>query len=189
MKKQWLVNLYHRGQARVSDRDNLDNDVERKAFDKWWKNNAHKRKDKHPNIYNDFEAFYAGDDNDDSAKGKIYDQLELIPLPFTEKPQGDENATGIVIDGQTIEKIAEGLKLAGYELRKIGEGKPEATNAPKSWDDLPVILTPEEVQDVLRISRPTFFRMVKEGKLAGATKQGGSWLIDREVLRASFLAR
>jgi excisionase family DNA binding protein len=181
MKKQWLVNKYHRGQARVSDRDNLDDDAERKKFDAWWKSSADKYEEKNLNAHNDFKAFYAGNDSDDSAKGKVYDQLELIPA--TEAQQGDEDAPGI--DGQTIEKIAEGLKLAGYELRKIGEDKPEATNAPKSWDDLPVILTPEEVQAVLRISRPTFFRMVKEGKLAGATKQGGSWLIDRDTLKAS----
>lgn len=113
----------------------------------------------------------------------MYDQLNL--LPPTETPQGDEDAPGIVIDKQTIENIITAIKKAGYELRKINEDKPEAINAPKSWDDLPVLLTPEEVQVVLRISRPTFFRMVKKGKIAGATKQGGSWLINKEILRVS----
>ena len=182
MKKQWLVNLYNRGQARVSNRDNLEDDAERKAFDKWWKSSAHKYKEKNPKAHAEFEAFYNGNDNDDSTEVKVYAQLELIPT--TEKAQGATMAPNLIIDAQTIETIAEGLRLAGYELRKI-EDKPDATNVPKSWDDLPVLLTPEEVQAVLRISRPTFFRMVKDGKLAGATKQGGSWLVNKDVLRAS----
>jgi excisionase family DNA binding protein len=179
MKKQKLVNVYRSGQARVSDRELLDDDAERKAFDAWWKSSAHKYKDEHPNVYDAFEVFY----NNDGAEIKIYDQLDL--LPSAEMPQGDEDAPGIVIDTQMIEKIAEGLQEAGYELRKVGESKPEAIDAPKTWDDLPLLLTPEEVQAVLRISRPTFFRLVKAGKIAGATKQGGSWLIDRETLQAS----
>jgi len=172
MKKQWLVNLYRKGQARVDDRSKLD-DAERKAFDTWWKSSAHKYKAEHPNVYDAFEAFYKAG----GAEVKIYDQLDL--LPPTEAPQGAKLTPGLVIDAQTIEKIVEGLQKAGYELRKVSD------NAPKSWDDLPVLLTPEEAQAVLRISRPTFFRMVKEGKIAGAKKQGGSWLIDKDTLRAS----
>ena len=179
MKKQWLVNQYRSGQARIDDRARLDDDAERKAFDAWWKKSAHRYKDEHPNVYDAFEAFYDGD----GAELKVYDQLDL--LPDAEILQGDKDAPGIVIDAQMIEKIAEGLQEAGYELRKIGESKPEAPSAPKTWDELPVLLTPEEVQAVLRISRATFFRLVKGGKIAGATKQGGSWLIDKEVLKAS----
>lgn len=179
MKKQWLVNQYRSGQARIDDRARLDDDAERKAFDTWWKSSAHKYKDERPDQYDAFEAFYNGD----SAEVVEYDQLDL--LPPTDAPQSNTMAPDLVIDAQTIEKIAEGLKKAGYELRKIGEGKPEETNTPKTWDDLPMLLTPEEVQAVLRISRPTFFRLVKAGKIAGATKQGGSWLIDKETLQAS----
>jgi excisionase family DNA binding protein len=175
MKKQWLVNLYRKGQARVDDRSKLD-DAECKAFDGWWKKNAHRYKDEHPNLYDNFEAFYDGDD----AEVKSYDQLELLSNPdTTETPQGDKVAPGFVIDDLVIEDIVNAIKSAGYELRKISD------SVTKSWDDLPVLMTPEEVQAVLRISRATFFRLIKEGKIAGATKQGGSWLIDKEALRAS----
>ena len=179
MKKQALVNKYRIGQARPEDRRHLDDDAERKSFDTWWKSSAHKYKDDYPSVYDNFEAFYNGD----GAEVVVYDQLDL--LPDAEQSQGEEDAPGIVIDAQMIKKIAKGLQEAGYELRKIGESKPEAPSAPKTWDDLPLLLTPEEVQAVLRISRPTFFRLVKAGKIAGATKQGGSWLIDRETLQAS----
>ena len=176
MKKQALVNKYRIGQARPEDRRHLDDDAERKAFDTWWQNSAHKYKDEHPNVYDAFETFYKAG----GAEVKMYDQLDLLPpTEATGAPQGVKVTPDLVIDAMTIEKIAEGLKLAGYELRKVSD------NAPKSWDDLPVLLTPEEAQAVLRISRPTFFRMVKEGKLAGAKKQGGSWLIDKDTLRAS----
>jgi excisionase family DNA binding protein len=179
MKKQWLVNLYRKGQARVDDRDKLD-DAERKAFDAWWGNSAHRYKDEHPNLYNNFEAFYGGDGNGDSAEVKSCDQLELLsPTANTETPQGVTVTPDLVIDNLMIENIVNAIKSAGYELRKVSD------SVTTSWDDLPVLMTPEEVQAVLRISRATFFRLIKEGKIAGATKQGGSWLIDKEALRAS----
>ena len=51
------------------------------------------------------------------------------------------------------------------------------------WADLPDILTPEQVQAVLQISRSTFFRMVQSGQLPGAFKLGGAWRIDKDEMK------
>ena len=47
----------------------------------------------------------------------------------------------------------------------------------------PEIMRPAEVQEVLRISRTTFFRMVEAGTLKGAVRIHGGWRCVRDVLR------
>ncbi len=51
----------------------------------------------------------------------------------------------------------------------------------------PEIMRPAEVQEVLRISRTTFFRMVDAGTLKGAVRVHGSWRCVRDVLRQWLL--
>lgn len=48
--------------------------------------------------------------------------------------------------------------------------------------DLPELLTPEEVGEMLRLKRATIFRWLADGTLPGY-KLGNSWRIDREALR------
>ena len=42
-------------------------------------------------------------------------------------------------------------------------------------------LRPEEVVQKLQISMPTFYRVVREGKIPGAVKVGNQWRIDAET--------
>lgn len=65
----------------------------------------------------------------------------------------------------------------------------KSDKAPKqavSFEDMPEIMTPAQVQTVLQISRATFFRWVAEDKLPGAVKIGDSWRVTRDVLKAHF---
>lgn len=65
----------------------------------------------------------------------------------------------------------------------------KSEKAPKktvSFKDAPEIMTPDQVQAVLQISRATFFRWVAEDKLPGAVKIGDSWRVTRDVLKAYF---
>ena len=55
-----------------------------------------------------------------------------------------------------------------------------------SWDELPEVMKPEQVQKKIQISRATFFRLVQSGNLPGARKVGDSWRISRDKLRAYF---
>lgn len=50
--------------------------------------------------------------------------------------------------------------------------------------EYPPVMTRQQVQEVLQISRATFFRLVEDGKLPGAKKIGGSWRVVREKLEA-----
>ncbi|NKB69819.1 MAG: helix-turn-helix domain-containing protein [Candidatus Latescibacteria bacterium] len=49
--------------------------------------------------------------------------------------------------------------------------------------DMPEFLTRAQVQDVLQISRATFFRWIKGGQMPGAVKVGDSWRVSRDALR------
>lgn len=64
----------------------------------------------------------------------------------------------------------------------IGEKKPPR-RLPRPIDSFPEFMTPEDVQEVLQISRATFFRLVGAGDIPGAFKIGKSWRIDREKLK------
>jgi len=55
--------------------------------------------------------------------------------------------------------------------------------APITFDTAPECLTPEQVQELLQLSRATFFRLVERGELPGAVKIGGSWRVWRDKLR------
>jgi hypothetical protein len=86
MKKQALVNMYRKGQARPEDRRHLDDDSDRKAFDAWWKSSAHRYNDDHPSVYDAFEAFYNGDDKDsrtpdekECKKGSMHKNMITLP--------------------------------------------------------------------------------------------------------------
>ena len=52
-----------------------------------------------------------------------------------------------------------------------------------SFEDVPKILTRKQVQELLQISQPTFFRWVYAGKLPGAFKLGRLWRVDRDRLK------
>lgn len=83
-----------------------------------------------------------------------------------------------------------------YAKEWDGIGEPQAKTpgqagpAPRSsavlinWSDLPILLKPQEVQQLLQISRTTFFRWVKTGELPGATRLGNLLRIDRNKLKA-----
>ena len=70
--------------------------------------------------------------------------------------------------------------------RRTGPGpqRQEEGDVLAALDRYPDILTPQETQEILRISRATFFRLVGEGKLPGAVKVGSSWRVVRDKLRA-----
>ena len=54
------------------------------------------------------------------------------------------------------------------------------------FDEMPDIMTPQQVQDLLQISQATFFRWVREGQMPGAIKIGDSWRIYKKLLKAHF---
>jgi len=55
-----------------------------------------------------------------------------------------------------------------------------------SFSTAPEVLTPDQVKELLQISRATFFRLVEAGKIPGATKVGGSWRVWRDQLAHSL---
>ena len=57
------------------------------------------------------------------------------------------------------------------------------TDKPITFETAPKILKPRQVQELLQISRTTFFRMVKDGELPGAFKLGNLWRVDRDRLK------
>ena len=59
-----------------------------------------------------------------------------------------------------------------------------AISEPTSFNNTPEFMTPQQVQELLQISRPTFFRMVQGGRLPGAFKVGKVWRVDRNKLKA-----
>lgn len=74
--------------------------------------------------------------------------------------------------------------------KDVDEGKLETSeDAPPTlkritFDNAPELMTPRQVQELLQISRPTFFRMVQKGRLSGAFKLGNLWRVDRNKLKA-----
>jgi excisionase family DNA binding protein len=60
---------------------------------------------------------------------------------------------------------------------------PPTTGVP-TLDDMPEFMNPDEVQDVLRISRATFFRLASKGEIPGVVKIGKALRIDRDQLKA-----
>ena len=166
---KWAEGQYKKGFLKPGDLAELPNE-DRQAFKAWWDDNKEKApwlKEHHDR----FAAFYGT---------PAEPMAEQAAQPTTDTTEGDTMAPGLMIDAQTIESIVTAIKSAGYELRKGSD------DTPKSWDDLPVLLAPDQVQAVLQISKPTFWRLVKAGKIPGATKVGGSWLISKDILRASM---
>lgn len=53
-----------------------------------------------------------------------------------------------------------------------------------TFENAPDLLTPQQVQELLQISRITFYRRVKKDKIPGAFKFGNSWRVDRDDLKA-----
>ena len=72
---------------------------------------------------------------------------------------------------------------SGKVVKKAKKATPKAGDVLAGLSQYPEIMRPEEVQEVLRISRATFFRMIESGKLKGAVRVGGSWRCVRDVLR------
>jgi hypothetical protein len=166
---KWAEGQYKKGFLKPGDLAELSGE-DRQAFKAWW--DDHKEKAPWLKEHHDrFAAFYGT---------PAQPMAEQAAQPTTDTTEGDTMAPGLMIDAQTIESIVTAIKSAGYELRKVSD------TAPTSWDELPVLMTPEEVQAVLRISRATFFKSVKEGTIPGAIKQGGSWLISKGILRAAM---
>jgi excisionase family DNA binding protein len=52
-----------------------------------------------------------------------------------------------------------------------------------NWDEVPLLLTVEEVAGLLRLHQNSVKRLLREGKLAGI-KAGRAWRIRREALLA-----
>ena len=52
-----------------------------------------------------------------------------------------------------------------------------------TWAEMPEVMTPDQTQTILQISRATFFRWVADGKMPGAVKIGDSWRVNRDQLR------
>ncbi len=53
----------------------------------------------------------------------------------------------------------------------------------QNWDDLPLVLTSDEVAEILRVSPQSVRAMCRDGRLQG-TKIGKQWRIERRVLQA-----
>ena len=53
-----------------------------------------------------------------------------------------------------------------------------------TFETAPKVLTPEQVQELLQISRTSFFRWVQAGKLPGAFRLERLWRVDRDTLKA-----
>ncbi len=53
-----------------------------------------------------------------------------------------------------------------------------------TFENAPKVLTPEQAQALLQISRASFFRWVKEERLPGAFRLGRLWRVDRDTLKA-----
>ena len=78
-----------------------------------------------------------------------------------------------------IDRLAELLKQKHVDIDKV-------LLMAKTWSDYPEILTPKQVQELLQISRATFFRWLEQGELPGAVKVGGAWRVLRDQLRAGL---
>ncbi len=70
-------------------------------------------------------------------------------------------------------------------ISKSETSKSDASGGKRiTLDNTPEFMTPQQVQELLQISRPTFFRMVQGGRLPGAFKVGKVWRVDRNKLKA-----
>ena len=80
------------------------------------------------------------------------------------------------------------LKMSRDELIEAVEQAQSKTIANQAasitFESAPECLTPGQVQELLQVSRATFFRLVERGELPGAVKIGGSWRVWRDKLRA-----
>ena len=76
------------------------------------------------------------------------------------------------------DELSEAVEQA--KSKPIGQADQELT----IFDDAPDCLTPGQTQQLLQISRATFFRLVEQGEIPGAVKIGGSWRVWKTKLRA-----
>ena len=85
-------------------------------------------------------------------------------------------------DSELIDRLEALLKRKNADVQKV------LTMAKKrlTWADAPEILTPRQVQEILQISRATFYRWIEAGQLPGAVKIGDSWRVLRDKLRESL---
>ena len=60
----------------------------------------------------------------------------------------------------------------------------ERVGSKSTFSEMPEVMTPQQVQDLLQISSATFFRWIKAGQLPGAIKIGDSWRVMRDQLKA-----
>ncbi len=89
---------------------------------------------------------------------------------------------------QTRKKTVKTRKRAAKKaprkvVKKAKKASLKAGDVLAGLSQYPEVMRPEEVQEVLRISRATFFRMVQSGSLKGALRVHGSWRCVRDVLR------
>jgi predicted DNA-binding transcriptional regulator AlpA len=73
-------------------------------------------------------------------------------------------------------------KIATKKVKKTAE-KVSRGELLESMDQYPELMKPSEVQEVLRVSKATIFRMLDAGALPGAVRVHGSWRCIRDVLR------
>ena len=88
---------------------------------------------------------------------------------------------------KTAKKRASKRTRSGGKTRKASapeRGVDETPSGGGILGEYPPVMTRQQVQEVLQISRATFFRLVEDGKLPGAKKIGGSWRVVREKLEA-----
>jgi len=81
--------------------------------------------------------------------------------------------------------IKRGKKAVKRSSKKVAKKAPrrETKGLLSSMDKYPELMTPSEVEGVLRVSKATLFRMLAAGNLPGAVRVHGSWRILRDKLR------
>lgn len=53
----------------------------------------------------------------------------------------------------------------------------------KNWDELPLVLTAKETQEILRLSPITFYRLVQTGVIPAKKIGGKRFFVPRDALR------
>lgn len=90
---------------------------------------------------------------------------------------------------KSVKKATKKTGRAAAERATKTTPKAHPKSRPKNGDvlvelgRLPEVLKPAEVQQVLRISRSSFFRMIDAGTMPGAVRIHGSWRVLRDRLR------
>ena len=114
------------------------------------------------------------------------DDRELLD-DDAEKAKWDRYLAVVLLDAQSVDLSDDGLidQLATKVIEKLYErGDLPLPSWIPAMDNMPEFMIPDEVQDVLRISRATFFRLASKGEIPGVVKIGKALRIDRDQLKA-----